>query len=98
MAKEWFTVPELVAEQFAGFTGGSSWLTRRLNRERWWKKGRARRRNDGGRSTEYHYTLLPDAAQAAWSAKYGAVRDETEARLRKLGICLPVPPTMDCIG
>jgi putative transposase len=71
--KSWFSVAELAAESLPELRSSKRGVAMIAERQRWDASDRARKREGRGGGLEYHYTLLPDAAQAALVARYAAV-------------------------
>lgn len=65
MGKEWFSLAELAAAGLPELPRSRQGIEKRARAERWDNTERARRREARGAGLEYHYSLLPEMAQAA---------------------------------
>lgn len=72
LVREWFSAVELAAEKLPELPGSVSKLSERAKREGWDRSTLARKRAGRGGGVEYHYTLLPEAAQAVLVTRHAA--------------------------
>jgi putative transposase len=68
--KEWLTAREIAAEKLPDMPTTESAVIRLADREGWAATSAARRREGRGGATEYHVSLLPVLAQAAYSQRH----------------------------
>lgn len=71
MKKAWFTLRELAKEALPGMPGTRRGYAARAAQENWDKTNFVRVRAGRGAGNEYHYSLLPAAAQAEMMLRYG---------------------------
>jgi transposase InsO family protein len=71
MKKIWFKASELAAEKLPGMPGSKRNINRLVEKLGWDKTNLARIGQGKGAPLEYHFTLLPEPAQAALTARYG---------------------------
>lgn len=71
MKKAWFTLSELAKEALPGMPGTRRGCATFAAREGWDKTEFVRSRAGRGAGCEYHYSLLPEAAQAEMLLRYG---------------------------
>ena len=65
MKKAWFSAAEIAAEALPGVPGSKRGVARIAERMRWDSTDHARPRDGHGGGLEYHFSLLPEGAQAA---------------------------------
>lgn len=93
MKKEWFSAAELAAEALPGLPGSRQNIAGLALRQGWDAGALCRARTARGGGLEYHYSLLPDAAQAALVTKYGVLRREVVVAMprRRQAVAVAVP-------
>ena len=74
MKKEWLSLAELAAEKLSDMPTTRQAYAARADREGWDKTNLVRMRKGRGAGKEYHYSLLPDAAQVELAQRYGRKR------------------------
>ena len=83
MKKAWFSAAEIAAEALPGVPGSKRGVARIAERMRWDSTDHARPRDGHGGGLEYHFSLLPEGAQAALVARYGKVERHQEPKVQK---------------
>lgn len=79
MKKAWFSAAELAAENLPELPATKRGVAMIAAKQRWDVSDKARKREGRGGGLEYHFGLLPKAAQAALAARYGVVAANDEA-------------------
>ncbi|MFP5249262.1 MAG: transposase domain-containing protein [Acidobacteriota bacterium] len=89
MRKEWFSLRELAAAGLPELPRSRQGLEKRARAERWENGDRARHRDGRGAGLEYHYSLLPKAAQMALLARRDAPQRAVALRVERQAVALP---------
>ncbi|WP_297492491.1 transposase domain-containing protein [Acidocella sp.] len=92
MKKAWFSAADLAGEALPGMPGSRQNIAALALRQGWDGGDKCRQRLGRGGGCEYHFTLLPEAAQAALVARYGKVaRHETKVPRRAVAAVVEMP-------
>jgi hypothetical protein len=72
MRKAWFSAAEIAEEALPGMPASKRGVARVAEVEKWDRREESRQRSGRGGGLEYHFTLLPAAAQAVLVDRYSA--------------------------
>ena len=89
MNREWFSAAELAAERLPGFPASKRGVARIAEVARWDGTALARLRAGRGGGLEYHFTLLPDAAQAQLMTRYTPAQKAAGVQKRTVAAAQP---------
>ncbi len=80
MKKVWFSAAEIADEALPGVPASKRGVSRMADVSKWHRGKLARERSGRGGGLEYHYTLLPAAAQAVLVSRYAPANDDAAPR------------------
>ncbi len=76
MKKAWFSAAEIAAESLPGMPASKRGVARMADVAKWHRTELARERSGRGGGLEYHFSVLPAAAQAVLASRYAPANDD----------------------
>ena len=91
MKKSWFSAAEIAAEALPEMPASKRGVARRAKIGKWDHREESRQRSGLGGGLEYHFTLLPEAAQAVLVARYSERQAPEVAQVQKRTVAAQAP-------